>query len=86
MNQSLYLLLDYLRQGTASLEDCYFVSGGHKKRRCFLSSYWLNSIFSQISKLNSLALLVSQFDLLYDVFNDLHLMRKKTKMVMRFYI
>ena len=59
MNHSSYLLFHYLRQRMASLEDCYFVSDGHgyKKRSCFLSKPWLNSIL-RISKLNSLVLLI----------------------------
>ena len=32
MNQSLFLLFSYLLQGTASLEESYFLSDGHKKR------------------------------------------------------
>ena len=79
MNQSLYLLFNYLCQGTASLEDCYFVSVGHNKHWCFLSKRWLNSIFLRISKLNSLALLINNFIMLKDVFNDLHLVRNKLK-------
>lgn len=38
MNQSLFLLFHYLLQGTASLEDCYLLSDGHRKRRCFKSN------------------------------------------------
>ena len=43
MNQGLYLLFHYLRQGTTSLEDCYFVSDKYKKSRYFLSKRCLNS-------------------------------------------
>ena len=38
MNQGLYLLFNYLCQGTASLEDCYFVSVGHNKPLVFSTS------------------------------------------------
>ena len=45
MNHGLYLLFHYLRNGTDYLKDYYLASDGHKKRLCFLSKYWLNSIF-----------------------------------------
>ena len=63
MNQSLYLLFRYLCWDTASLEDCYFVLDGHKNRRCFLIKRWLNSMFLRISKLNSLALQINNFNM-----------------------
>ena len=74
-----YVLFHYLCQGTASLEDCYFVLEGHRKRRCFLSTRWLNSIFLWISKLNSLALLINNFNMPQNVFTDRHLIGKKLK-------
>lgn len=52
MSESLFLLFHYLRQGTASLEHCYFTSEGYKKRRCFISKRWLINIFTKTLKLN----------------------------------
>ena len=79
MNQRLHLFFHYLRQGTTFLVDSYFVSEGHQKRRCFLSKRCLNSIFLQILKLNSLALLINKFSILSDAFNDLHFIGNKLK-------
>ena len=73
-----YIFLHYLHLGTKPLKACYFVSDGCKKSRCFLRKPWLNSIFLQILKLNSLALLINDL-MLYDVFNDLHLILNKLK-------
>ena len=75
MNQSLYLLFHYLRQVKTSLEDCYFVLEGHKKRLCFLSKCWLNNIFLRISKWDWRGcVLWSSLD------------PKQTEMVIRFFI
>ena len=82
MNQVLYLLFHYVRQGTASLEDCYFVSHVRKKHRCILSKCWLNSTFLHISKLNSVTLLINSFSMFYDVFNDL----KQTETMIPFFV
>ena len=49
MNQGLYLLFHYLRQGAASLIAISWLDG-HKKRRCFLSQRRINSVFLGISK------------------------------------
>ena len=62
MNQSLYLLFQYLCQGAASLEGYYFMLDGHRKRQCFLSKRRLNGIYLRASKLNSLALLVNKLE------------------------
>ena len=64
MNQGLFLLFHFWRQGTASLEDCYFMSDEHKKRHCFINKHWLISTFLWKSKLNSLALVINNFSML----------------------
>ena len=60
MNQSLFLLFHYLRQGNLRLfGSCYFKLDGHKKCRCFIRKLWRNSIFLRKSNLNSLSLVVT---------------------------
>ena len=73
-----YIFLHYLHLGTKPLNACYFVSDGCKKSPCILRKPWLNSIFLQILKLNSFALLINDL-MLYDVFNDLHLILNELK-------
>ena len=86
INRGLYLLFHYLRQGMAFLDDCYFVPGRHKKRRCFLGKRWLNSTILRISKLKSLALLIYNFNMLRNVFNDLNLIRNRLERWYVFYL
>ena len=61
MNQTLLLLFHCLRWGKALLEDCYFVSTGQKKCRCFISKHWLNSLFLWKPNSDSLALVLTHF-------------------------
>ena len=80
MNQGLYLILiTYARARPLWKIAISYRTDTSNIRLCFLSKRWLNSIFLQISKLNSLVLLKNNFDMLYDVFNDLHLIQNKLK-------